>query len=342
MRHRHVTAGPAGRMLADAAPEPYWLDRPERPAARSRLVEAVEADLVVVGGGFTGLWAAVQAAEERPGRAWCCWRPTGSPTERGPERRVLRRQPDPRAGQRARAVRRGAAHPAADGPGHVGRDRGSRAPATGSTATSSAVGELDVAVADWQVEDLAEEHRLARRLGLDWRLLDREQTRPRSPRRPISRPSTTPTAWPWSTRPGWPGAWRRRRSGSAYASVEHSPATGLRRDGAGVVVTTPHGQVRADAGAAGHRGRAAAAALHRRLRGSGLGLRADDRTPGTRRTRRPRVGQAAGDRRRRQQIPLLPAHAAPPRTSGGATALRRVRRALFPRRGHRPTTGAAS
>ena len=55
------------RMLADASPEPYWLDRPERPAARRRLVGDVQADLVIVGGGFTGLWAAVQAAEERPG-----------------------------------------------------------------------------------------------------------------------------------------------------------------------------------------------------------------------------------------------------------------------------------
>ena len=58
-------------MLADAVPEPYWLDRPERPDARSRLVEPIETDLVVVGGGFTGLWAAVQAAEERPGRRRC-------------------------------------------------------------------------------------------------------------------------------------------------------------------------------------------------------------------------------------------------------------------------------
>ncbi|WP_291015289.1 FAD-dependent oxidoreductase [Gordonia sp. (in: high G+C Gram-positive bacteria)] len=54
-------------MVAGASPEPYWLDRPERPAPRPRLAADVEADLLIVGGGFTGLWSAVQAAERHPG-----------------------------------------------------------------------------------------------------------------------------------------------------------------------------------------------------------------------------------------------------------------------------------
>jgi glycine/D-amino acid oxidase-like deaminating enzyme len=53
--------------LRDASPTPFWLDRP-RPAHAAPLDGAVEADLAIVGGGFTGLWAAVQAKHERPDR----------------------------------------------------------------------------------------------------------------------------------------------------------------------------------------------------------------------------------------------------------------------------------
>ena len=53
--------------LDDASPDPFWLDRP-RPAEASPLAGSVEADLAIVGAGFTGLWAAVMAKEERPER----------------------------------------------------------------------------------------------------------------------------------------------------------------------------------------------------------------------------------------------------------------------------------
>ncbi|MEK9736443.1 MAG: hypothetical protein VW239_03880, partial [Candidatus Nanopelagicales bacterium] len=46
--------------LADVTFAPYWLDTPDRPEARSSLVEDIEADLVVVGGGFSGLWTAYE------------------------------------------------------------------------------------------------------------------------------------------------------------------------------------------------------------------------------------------------------------------------------------------
>ena len=54
-------------LLDDASPDPYWLDR-QRPPEAPPLEGAVEADLAIVGGGFTGLWAAVQAKAERPDR----------------------------------------------------------------------------------------------------------------------------------------------------------------------------------------------------------------------------------------------------------------------------------
>ncbi len=59
----------AARALADARPLPFWTDRPERPDPRPALTGAApRTDLLVVGGGFTGLWAALQAKEADPSR----------------------------------------------------------------------------------------------------------------------------------------------------------------------------------------------------------------------------------------------------------------------------------
>ncbi len=53
--------------LADAEPVPYWLASRDVPAARAPLSARVDADLLVIGGGLTGLWTALQALQERPG-----------------------------------------------------------------------------------------------------------------------------------------------------------------------------------------------------------------------------------------------------------------------------------
>jgi glycine/D-amino acid oxidase-like deaminating enzyme len=53
--------------MRDASPLPYWLDRP-RPEDAPPLDGDAEADLAIVGAGFTGLWAAVLAKRERPER----------------------------------------------------------------------------------------------------------------------------------------------------------------------------------------------------------------------------------------------------------------------------------
>ncbi len=54
--------------LAAAKPTVFWTDRPDAPGARERVRGPVEADLVIVGGGFTGLWAAILALQRDPGR----------------------------------------------------------------------------------------------------------------------------------------------------------------------------------------------------------------------------------------------------------------------------------
>ena len=45
---------------------PMWLDRPDRPETSPPLSGNVEAELVIVGAGFTGLWAALLAKEAHP------------------------------------------------------------------------------------------------------------------------------------------------------------------------------------------------------------------------------------------------------------------------------------
>jgi glycine/D-amino acid oxidase-like deaminating enzyme len=59
----------AARALAGARPVPFWLDQEgaPRPEAQPPLAGRTIAELAVIGGGFTGLWAALQAKEADPG-----------------------------------------------------------------------------------------------------------------------------------------------------------------------------------------------------------------------------------------------------------------------------------
>jgi glycine/D-amino acid oxidase-like deaminating enzyme len=54
--------------LQHARPVPYWLDSPQRPDPLPPLTGSESTDLLVVGAGFTGLWTAVLAKQEDPGR----------------------------------------------------------------------------------------------------------------------------------------------------------------------------------------------------------------------------------------------------------------------------------
>ncbi|MDH5420914.1 MAG: FAD-binding oxidoreductase [Acidimicrobiia bacterium] len=59
--------GWAGQALKGAKPAVFWSDRSDAPPAAPTLNGSVDTDLTVIGGGFTGLWAAIQALEEQPG-----------------------------------------------------------------------------------------------------------------------------------------------------------------------------------------------------------------------------------------------------------------------------------
>ncbi|MEK7292280.1 MAG: FAD-dependent oxidoreductase [Actinomycetota bacterium] len=54
--------------IADAEPYPYWYDDVDEPDANPMCVRDEHCDLCVVGGGYTGLWTAIQAKERNPSR----------------------------------------------------------------------------------------------------------------------------------------------------------------------------------------------------------------------------------------------------------------------------------
>lgn len=59
----------SGRALAATEFAPFWLDGAHVAAPRPPLADRIETDLLIVGGGFTGLWAALQAIEADPRRS---------------------------------------------------------------------------------------------------------------------------------------------------------------------------------------------------------------------------------------------------------------------------------
>jgi len=52
--------------LADVEHRPFWTDRTDAPTPEPPLIQNTEADLIVIGGGFTGLWTAICAKDENP------------------------------------------------------------------------------------------------------------------------------------------------------------------------------------------------------------------------------------------------------------------------------------
>ncbi len=232
-------------MLADAVPEPYWLDRAERPMARPRLVTDTEADLVIVGGGFTGLWAALQAIEADPGRSVVLLE--GNRIAEGASGR--------NGGFCAASITHGLANGddrfAAELPTlpRMGAETleaiGAAVARHGIDCDFERTGELDVATAPWQAADLAEQYELATGLGLQMELMDAErvQAEVASPTYQAGLYDPDGVAMLDPARLAWGLA--RVVEGLGVRIFEHTPATDLASDGPGVRVRTPHGTVRA-------------------------------------------------------------------------------------------------
>ena len=174
----HVTLQ-ARAALADVQFVPYWLDTPDQPAPSAALTADIEADLVVVGAGFSGLWTAYLARERFPD--WRVVLLEGDRIASG----ATGRNGGFIAASLTHGIGNGMTRWPADMPrltalGLANLDAiESTARAEGIDCDFQRSGELDVAVAPYQVEGLREMHDQALSLGLDYEFLDADQVRSR-------------------------------------------------------------------------------------------------------------------------------------------------------------------
>jgi glycine/D-amino acid oxidase-like deaminating enzyme len=236
-------AAPAA--LADAVPRPFWLDTADAPQPQPELSGQTEADLVVVGGGYTGLWAALLAKEADPGRevllvegrtvGWAASGRNGgfcaASLTHGLEN-GRNRYPD----EIATLERLGAGN----------LDAIEKAIARhGIDCDFERTGELAVATEAHQVAWLREGVEQARRYGHDAVFLDRHAVRAQ-----VSSPTYLAGAW-YRDRTALvhPAklAWGLRAAclDAGVRLAENSQVTALRKDGAGVRLTTQRATVRA-------------------------------------------------------------------------------------------------
>ncbi|HSG89962.1 MAG TPA: FAD-dependent oxidoreductase [Pseudomonadales bacterium] len=250
----------ARRALARTRLTPFWLDAPDAPAPRAPLVGAAETDLLIVGGGFTGLWAALQAREADPHRSITLIE--GDRLASGASGRP--------GAIVSTSVMHGLANAARIFPDELDdleRLGQENLAALRATLARHAIacddewgGELTLAVSPEAVPALATEHALHARHGHDVVLLDRDAARAE-----IDSPLIQGALW----NRGASGtldparlAWGLGRAAAALGVRIHeqTPLLRLRRRGGALEVTTPAGRVRArkvllatNAFAAGHR-----------------------------------------------------------------------------------------
>ncbi|GAA2030739.1 FAD-dependent oxidoreductase [Agromyces tropicus] len=240
-------ADAAGAALADAAPRPYWTDRPEAPATRPALDGRHEADLVVVGAGFTGLWTAWRALERGDAASVVVLE----------AERVGYGASGRNGGFVASSLTHGLAHGTMVWPDQVAalHEEGERNLADLVTTIGSAgieadllrVGKTTLAVEPWQVEGLREAAELGARHGVDLELQARDEVQAdvHSPTYLAGLRDRTGTVLVDPARLAWGMAAELERRGARIHDA--SRVTGIDREGAGVRVRADGGEVLARA-----------------------------------------------------------------------------------------------
>ncbi|GAA2745719.1 FAD-dependent oxidoreductase [Kitasatospora cinereorecta] len=229
--------------LRDVKPTPYWLDDPGRPEANSALIGDVRCDLLVVGGGYSGLWTALIAKERDPARdvvllegkeiGWAASGRNGGFCAASLTHGLgngLERWPN----ELARLEELGAQNLQAieDAVTKYGLD-----------CDWERTGELDVATEPYQVEELKELAELAAQFGDGGVFLDADQVRAE-----VDSPTYLGAFWDKDgvamVNPA-KLAWGLKRAcqDAGVRIFEHTPATDLAESGTGMAVRTPYGRV---------------------------------------------------------------------------------------------------
>lgn len=231
--------------LAEVQFAPFWLDRPDRPSPSPALVGDRTADLVVVGGGFSGLWTAYLARTRFPD--WSVMLLEGDRIAEGATGR--------NGGFVAASLTHGIPNGVSRWPGDMielsalGQANLDAIDATvrdeGIDCDFLRSGEMAVAVADYQAEDLRELVSMAATLGVDLEFIDGAAARAivDSPTYRAAVLDRRGVAMADPARLAWGLADACRRLGVAIH--ENTRVSRLERDGSGVRITSEFGSVRA-------------------------------------------------------------------------------------------------
>ncbi len=231
--------------LAEAEPVPFWTADAAKPSASPTLVGATTADLAIVGGGYTGLWTALLAKEADPGLdvvvleshevGWAASGRNGgfasSSLTHGFGNGVDRFEPE-----LAQLLR-------------LGWDNLDGIEKTltqyGIDAEFERTGELDVATAPWQVEELRSAPEHVARYGGTVEFLDRDevQAEVHSPTFQAGLFDRDGCALVHPAKLAW--GLKAACAGLGVRFHEHTQVTAMSSDAAGVDLTTAYGSVRA-------------------------------------------------------------------------------------------------
>jgi glycine/D-amino acid oxidase-like deaminating enzyme len=232
--------------LADTIHAPFWTDQPGAPAICPPLVASTECDLVIIGGGFTGLWTAILAKKQNPGRDVVLLE--GETIAFGGSGR--------NGGFISGSLTHGLAHGEAIWPSdmnalvRIGRENLQAivdfTTAEGIDANLSIVGKTAIALNEHSARSLAGMHALHQKWGDDTELLNQEQMRAdvHSPTYLAGLRVRTGSGLMDPAKLSW--GLKRAAEARGVRIFENTPATNIAlRSGGGIAVSTPVASVHA-------------------------------------------------------------------------------------------------